>query len=132
MTKCISLPSRKCHPFWYQSRRCVGRLAETDTAIIAHFAEAVRPEARPILDDETRALDDLVSRRRQLIDMIVTETNRKNAIANKPIVREIDRHLLYLQKLLIELDGDIDDAIRASPVCREKEELMVSVPGVAQ
>jgi transposase len=67
-----------------------------------------------------------------LIDMIVAETNRKKAIANKRIVREIDRHLLYLQKLLTELDGDIDDAIRSSPVWREKEELMVSVPGIAQ
>ena len=87
---------------------------------------------RQIRDDEALALGDLVSRRRQLIDMIVAETNRKKAIASKRIVREIDRHLLYLQKLLTELDGDIDDAIRASPVWREKEELMVSVPGVAQ
>lgn len=115
--------------------RAVGRLAKTDAidaAIIAHFAEAVRPEPRPIPDDEAQALDDLVSRRRQLIDMIVAETNRKKAIASKRIVREIDRHLLYLQKLLTELDGDIDDAIRASPVWREKEELMISVPGVGQ
>jgi len=115
--------------------RAVGRLAKTDAidaAIIAHFAEALQLEPRPIRDDEAQALDDLVSRRRQLIDMIVAETNRKKAIASKRIVREIDRHLLYLQKLLTELDGDLDDAIRASPVWREKEELMVSVPGVAQ
>jgi len=115
--------------------RAVGRLAKTDAidaAIIAHFAEALQLEPRPIRDDEAQALDDLVSRRRQLIDMIVAETNRKKAIASKRIVREIDHHLLYLQKLLTELDGDLDDAIRASPVWREKEELMVSVPGVAQ
>jgi len=115
--------------------RAVGRLAKTDAidaAIIAHFAEALQLEPCPIRDDEAQALDDLVSRRRQLIDMIVAETNRKKAIASKRIVREIDRHLLYLQKLLTELDGDLDDAIRASPVWREKEELMVSVPGVAQ
>jgi transposase len=115
--------------------RAVGRLAKTDAidaAIIAHFAEAIRPEPRPILDSEAQALDDMVSRRRQLIDMIIAETNRKKAITNKRIVREIDRHLLYLQKLLTELDGDIDDAIRSSPVWREKEELMVSVPGIAQ
>jgi transposase len=115
--------------------RAVGRLAKTDAidaAIIAHFAEAVRPEPRPILDSEAQALDDMVSRRRQLIDMIVAETNRKKAITHKRITREIDRHLLYLQKLLTELDGDIDDAIRSSPVWREKEELLISVPGVAQ
>jgi transposase len=115
--------------------RAVGRLAKTDAidaAIIAHFAEALQLEPRPIRDDEAQALDDLVSRRRQLIDMIVAETNRKKAITSKRIVREIERHLLYLQKLLTELDGDIDDAIRSSPVWREKEELMISVPGVAQ
>jgi len=115
--------------------RAVGRLAKTDAidaAIIAHFAEALRLKPRPIRDDEAQALDDLVSRRRQLIDMIVAETNRQKAIVNKRIVREIGRHLLYLQKLLTELDGDIDNAVRSSPVWREKEELMVTVPGVAQ
>lgn len=115
--------------------RATGRLAKTDAidaAIIAHFAEAIRPVPRPVLDEEAQLLDDMVSRRRQLIDMIVAETNRKKAMANTRIAREIDRHLLYLQKLLTELDGDIDDAIRSSPVWCEKEELMVSVPGIAQ
>jgi len=115
--------------------RAIGRLAKTDAidaAVIAQFAEAIRPEPRPILDAEAQALDDMVSRRRQLIEMIVAETNRKKATTNKRIAREIDRHLLYLQKRLTGLDGDIDTAIRSSPVWREKEELLVSVPGVAQ
>ena len=115
--------------------RAIGRLAKTDAidaAVIAQFAEAIRPEPRPILDAEAQALDDMVSRRRQLIEMIVAETNRKKATTNKRIAREIDRHFLYLQKRLTGLDGDIDTAIRSSPVWREKEELLVSVPGVAQ
>jgi transposase len=84
------------------------------------------------LNERLVSLLGLVSRRRQLIEMIVAETNRKKAITSKLIVREIDRHLLNLQKLLTELDGDIDDAIRSSSLWREKEELLVSVPGVAQ
>jgi transposase len=64
--------------------------------------------------------------------MIVAETNRQKAMGNKRIAREIGRHILYLQKLLTDLDTDIDDTIRSSPVWREKEELLISVPGVAQ
>jgi len=115
--------------------RATGRLAKTDAldaAVIAQFADAIRPEPRPVLDEEAQALDEMVSRRRQLIDMIVAETNRQKAMSNKRIAREIGRHILYLQTLLTDLDKDIDDAIRSSPVWREKEELLTSVPGVAQ
>ena len=115
--------------------RATGRLAKTDAldaAIIAHFADVIRPQPRPVLDEQAQALDEMVSRRRQLIDMIVAETNRQKAMSNKRIAREIGRHLLYLQKLLTDLDKDIDDTIRSSPVWREKEELLTSVPGVAQ
>jgi transposase len=115
--------------------RAIGRLAKTDAidaAVIAQFAEAIRPEPRPILDEQAQVLDDLVSRRRQLVEMIVAETNRKKAMSNKRIVRGIERHILYLQNLLNDLDSDIDAAIRSSPVWREKEELLTSVPGVAE
>jgi len=115
--------------------RATGRLAKTDSldaAVIAQFGDAIRPEPRPILDEDAHALDEMVSRRRQLIDMIVAETNRRKAVANKRIAREIDRHLQYLQKLLNDHDGDIDTMIRSSPVWREKEELLVSVPGIAE
>jgi transposase len=115
--------------------RASGRLAKTDAidaAVIAHFAETFRPEPRPLLDEQAQMLDELVGRRRQLVEMIGAEANRKRGVANKRIVRAIDKHLLYLQKLLTELDDDMDDAIRSSPAWREKEELLVSVPGVAE
>ena len=115
--------------------RASGRLAKTDAidaAVIAHFAETFKPEPRPLLDEQAQMLDELVGRRRQLVEMIGAEANRKRGVANKRIVRAIDKHLLYLQKLLTELDDDMDDAIRSSPAWREKEELLVSVPGVAE
>src|SRR3981189_120313 len=115
--------------------RASGRLAKTDAidaAVIAHFAETFRPDPRPLLDEQAQMLDELVGRRRQLVEMIGAEANRKRGVANKRIVRAIDKHLLYLQKLLTELDDDMDAAIRSSPAWREKEELLVSVPGVAE
>jgi transposase len=115
--------------------RATGRLAKTDAidaAVLAHFAEAIHPEPRPLLDEQAQALDALVGRRRQIVEMIVAETNRQRSTENRRISREIGRHVVYLQKLLTELDGEIDTAIRSSPVWREKEALLVSVPGVGQ
>jgi transposase len=115
--------------------RASGRLAKTDAIdaeVIAHFAEAIRPEPRPVPSDEAQALDEMIGRRRQIIDMIVAENARRRAASHKRIVREIDRHLAYLQKLLDELDHDLDDAIRSSPAWRETEDLITSVPGVAK
>jgi transposase len=113
--------------------RATGRLAKTDAidaAVIAHFADALRPEPRAMPDEDAQALAELVSRRRQLIDMLGAETSRRARVANRRVAREIDRHMLYLNKLLSKLDSDIDTVIRASPVWREKEQLIASVPGV--
>jgi len=115
--------------------RASGRLAKTDAIdaeVIARFAEAMRPEPRPVPSQEAQVLDEMVGRRRQIIDMIVAENARKRATAHKRIVGEIERHLAYLQKRLDALDRDLDDAIRASPAWREAEDLITSVPGVAK
>jgi transposase len=115
--------------------RASGRLAKTDAidaAVIARFAEAMRPSPRPIPDEQAQALDELIGRRRQVLEMIVAEGARKRSTASRRIVREIDRHLAYLQKLLTDLDGDLDEAIRSSPAWRETEDLITSVPGVAK
>jgi transposase len=115
--------------------RASGRLAKTDAIdaeVIARFGEAIRPEPRPVPTAEAQALDEMVGRRRQILEMIVAENARKRATANKRIVREIERHLTYLQKLLDELDTDMDGAIRSSPAWRETEDLITSVPGVAK
>lgn len=113
--------------------RAIGRLAKTDTLdaeVIARFAEAVRPETRPIATEEAQALGELVARRRQLLEMIVAETNRRRHLTQPRLIRGLDRHLKALQLELSELEQDLDDQIRGSPVWREKEDLLRSAPGI--
>lgn len=113
----------------------IGRLAKTDALdaeVIARFAEQVRPAVRPIPDEATRALGELVARRRQLIEMIVAEGHRRRQLTQRRLLKGIDRHLAALQKELTALEQDIDDEIRGSPAWREKEDLLVSVPGIGR
>jgi transposase len=114
--------------------KALGRLAKTDALdaeVIATFGEAIRPEPRPLPSAQAQALGEMVARRRQLIEMIVAEGNRRRQLTQRRLVKGIDRHLQALQKELTELEQDIDDEIRGSPVWREKEDLLTSVPGVA-
>jgi transposase len=113
--------------------RATGKLAKTDrldAAAIAHFAEAVRPPVRPIADAEAQALGELVARRRQVIEMIVAEGNRRRRASQRRVIRAIERHLAVLQAELSELDGDIDEAIRKSPAWQADADLLVGVPGI--
>lgn len=113
----------------------LGRLAKTDTLdaeVIARFAEQVRPPARPVPDEEARALGELVARRRQLIEMMVGERHRRRQLTQRRLIRGAERLLVALQKELSALEQDIDDQIRGSPAWREKEDLLASVPGVGQ
>jgi transposase len=110
-----------------------GRLAKTDridAQALAHFADAVRPAPRPAEPAERRALDALLTRRRQLIEMRVMESNRRGACPD-PVVREgIDRHLAWLEAELADADRRLEEAVRSSPAWREKDELLRSVPGI--
>ena len=113
--------------------RATGKLAKTDSidaAAIAHFAEAIQPPARPIAEPEAQALGELVARRRQVIEMIVAERNRRRRATQRRVVRAIDRHLELLQGELCELDADIDGAIRGSPAWQADADLLASVPGI--
>ena len=115
--------------------RATGKLAKTeriDAAAIAHFAEAVRPPARPLADAEARALGELVARRRQVIEMIIAERHRRRMASQRRVIRAIERHLALLQAELSELEGDIDDAIRKSPAWQADADLLASVPGVGK
>jgi transposase len=115
--------------------RSTGKLAKTDrldAAAIAHFAEAVRPPARRVPDAEARALGELVARRRQVIEMIVAEKNRRRLAGQPRVLKAIDRHVDLLLAELSELDRDIDSAIRRSPVWQADADLLVSVPGVGK
>lgn len=112
--------------------KAVGQRAKTDpidAAVIAHFAEATRPEPRPLPDDATRLLADLVARRRQIIDMIVAERQREKR-AMPRLKKSIVRLVTALEKELTSVDTDIDDAVRSSPAWRDKENLLASVPGI--
>jgi transposase len=112
--------------------QALGRRAKTDpidAAVIAGFVEATRPQIRPLPDEETQALSDLVTRRRQIIAMIVAERQREKR-ARARMQKSIARLLKALQKELTAIDEDIDDAVRGSPAWREKEDLLASVPGI--
>jgi len=111
----------------------IGQRAKTDpidAAVIAHFAEATKPTPRPLPDEATRLLADLIARRRQILEMIGAERQREQRVRIPRLRKSIRRLLKALEKELESLDGDIDDAVRGSPAWRAKENLLTSVPGV--
>lgn len=113
--------------------RAMGRLAKNDridAEVIALFAERVQPELRPLPDEQARELDELVTRRRQVIEMMVAEGNRARRLQIKRVKKRVERHLAVLQKELSEIERELDDTIRNTPIWRETEELLTSVPGV--
>ena len=115
--------------------KAIGQRAKTDpidAAVIAHFAEATRPEPRPLPDEATRCLADLVARRRQIVEMMAAEGQREQRTSDKRLKRSIARLRKALEKELAEINGDIDDSMRGSPAWREKENLLASVPGVGK
>jgi transposase len=114
--------------------QALGERAKTDAidaAVIAHFLVATQPEVRPLKDEETRLLSDLVARRRQIVAMITAERQRERT-APPRVKKSIARMLKALMRELESLDGDLDDAIKASPAWRTNEDLLASVPGVGR
>ena len=114
--------------------RATGTLAKTDAldaAVLAHFAEAVRPPVRPLRDVETQALNSLAARRHQVMTMLVSEKNRLSAatIAVRP---RIDAHIAWLEQEPDDLDEGLRQTLRHSPVWREKDDLLRTVPGVGE
>jgi transposase len=110
-----------------------GRLAKTDridAAALAHFAEAVRPAPRPAEPAERAALEALLTRRRQLIAMRVMEGNRLASCADAAVRAGIGRHLAWLDGEIAGADRLLEEAVRASPAWRERDELLRSIPGV--
>lgn len=113
--------------------KATGRLAKTDqvdAAVLAAFAKAIRPQARPLKDEDTRALDDMVSRRRQLIDMRVQETLRLSTAASRPLQKSLNQHIAWLDKRIAEVDADLTRRLRESDMWRTKDDLLRSIPGV--
>lgn len=113
--------------------KAIGQRAKTDpidAAVIAHFAEATKPQPRPLPDEATRLLAELVGRRRQIVEMMAAEGQRERRLTDKRLRKSIARLRKVLEKELAELDGEIDESVRGSPVWREKEDLLASVPGI--
>ncbi len=112
--------------------RATGRLAKTDAidaGVLAHFAEVVRPPVRPLPDAMTQSLQAWLMRRRQLVEMLLAEEQRRSR-APRPIQRQIDQHVRWLRAQLGAVEKDLAQTLRESPVWREKDDLLRSVPGV--
>jgi transposase len=113
--------------------RATGRLAKTDALdaeAIARFAEAVRPEPRPLAGEDAQALSELVVRRRQLVEMIGMEKNRVRQARARRVQKSLAATLRVLEAQLAALDDDIDGAVRGSPAWRAADNLLTSVPGI--
>jgi transposase len=112
--------------------KATGKLAKTDridAQVLAHFADAVRPEVRPLPDAATRELAILVARRRQLLEMRVAEQNRSRGVPPR-IRAQIREHITWLNRCLADLDRELGQLVRSSPVWRERVDLLRSTPGV--
>lgn len=112
--------------------RATGRLAKTDAIdarVLALFAEAVQPEVRPLPEEFTRELSAVVRRRRQIVEMLTMEKNRLPHTTG-PVARDIREHIVWLGKRLKEIDNEMRCLIVDSPLWREKDDLLRSVPGV--
>jgi transposase len=113
--------------------RATGRLAKTDAIdarVLAHFAAVVRPGLRPFQDEALKTLKDLVGRRQQLIEMLTAEKNRLGTAHNRIVRENIQAHIEWLQKELNDTDTGLRHQIEDSPIWREKDNLLQTVPGV--
>ena len=114
--------------------RATGKLAKTDAldaAVLAHFAEAIQPPVRPLRDAETQELNSLTARRQQVMTMLVSEKNRLGA-ATSAVRPRIAAHITWLEQDLNDLDQGLRQMLRQSPVWREKDDLLRTVPGVGE
>jgi transposase len=118
--------------------RAMGKQAKTDgidAAVLAHFGEVVRPSVQVVGDEVSQALEARITRRNQLIQMFVAEKNRRAMLViqrtgSTAMAKSIEVHVQWLEKQIAELDEEIDRLIKNSPVWREMDDLLQSVPGV--
>ena len=114
--------------------KATGTLAKTDTldaGVLAHFADAVRPEVRPLKDAEAQVLNSLTARRHQVMTMLVSEKNRLGT-AIGAVSPCIEAHIAWLEQELSDLDKGLRQTLRRSPVRREKDDLLRTVPGAGE
>ena len=116
--------------------RATGQLAKTDRIdadILARFADVVRPDGRPLPDAAAQELEALLTRRRQLLELVQAERNRLGQVFGRgkaAVKKSLKNHITYLERELRMTDTDLAAMVEASPVWRERDELLQSVPGV--
>ena len=116
--------------------KATGQLAKTDRIdadVLARFADVVRPAVRPLVDEDAQELEALLTRRRQLREMLQAERNRTGQVFGKGkrlVKKSLKAHISYLERELRMTDTDLGAMINASPVWRERDELLRTVPGV--
>lgn len=112
--------------------KAIGRLAKTDTVdakVLAQFAEQIRPEPRPVADEQAQALVDLLTRRHQIMEMIVAERNRLSR-SHQPVKAHVRAHIDYLEHELADLDDELGKTIRQTPIWKDQDDLFKTIPGI--
>ena len=112
--------------------KACGKLAKTDridARLLALYAKAMRPDVRPLKDEQSRELDALFIRRRQIVDMLTMEKNRLGLAATR-VRKGLKAHIVWLEKRLEEVDGELQALIEESPVWRAKDEILQSAKGI--
>jgi transposase len=115
--------------------KALGKLAKTDridAEVLARFAEAIRPELRPLRDESEQKLRETLTRRSQLSSMRTMELNRLKQAHTQKIRTDVESVLAFLEKRLQALDNDLDQLIKDSPAWQEKSDLLKSVPGIGE
>jgi transposase len=113
--------------------KALGQLAKTDrmdARVLALFGARVRPPVRPLPDEATQELEALLTRRRQLLEMLHAERQRLPRARGREVRRNLQGHIRWLEHSLIDTDATLEAAIQASPVWRVQDQLLQSVPGV--
>lgn len=109
-----------------------GRLAKTDridALVLANFGRSMRPQVRPLKDEQTQELKALHTRRLQMVEMLTAEKNRLGRAPSGRVRKDIQRHIAWLEKRVKEADKDLQDLIKNTPIWREKDAIIRSVPG---
>jgi len=113
--------------------RATGKLAKTDAIdakVIAHFGAAVKPTPHPLPGAQAQEFDALLTRRRQIVEMLTAEKNRLSSAPSKAVREHIKAHIAWLEQELANINSDLGRRVRQSPIWREKDALLRSVPGV--
>jgi transposase len=113
--------------------KALGRLAKTDAvdaAVLAEFAERVRPVARPLPNDQAQKMQELLGRRGQLLGMRTMERNRLGSAQSRTVRRSIESHVTWLDSQIDSTEEELDEAIEQSDVWKAKDELLQTIPGI--